>query len=190
MEILIDDIPEEGLDVSASHEDRWLRDLMADAEGASFESCGKAKAGIYIVRYEDNVTIDGDVAYDLRRICDRCLSDFTDSRVVHVHIVLLPSGRMRRRDEDEVELRSEDLEFGYYDGDRIDLGEVVLEHVVLAESIKHLCKDDCKGLCQRCGKNLNDGPCSCTEDNTDSRWTALKAVKIEPKRKGRRRKSN
>jgi uncharacterized protein len=43
----------------------------------------------------------------------------------------------------------------------IDLTEGIREDIILRLPLKNLCSEDCKGLCPRCGKNLNDGPCGC-----------------------------
>lgn len=47
----------------------------------------------------------------------------------------------------------------------IDIMSLVKQTLALTEDIRFLCKPDCKGLCAMCGKNLNEGPCSCEPDN-------------------------
>lgn len=56
----------------------------------------------------------------------------------------------------------------------IDLEELLREEVILSAPSKHLCKDDCKGLCVTCGKNLNEGECTCEKGHIDSRLEILK----------------
>ena len=60
----------------------------------------------------------------------------------------------------------------YLDGTELDLDEVVTTTFILAMDTKNLCSEDCKGLCSRCGADLNDGPCSCKPD-VDPRLAAL-----------------
>ena len=58
----------------------------------------------------------------------------------------------------------------------IDISDAVRDSVLLAVPLKLLCREDCAGLCQRCGKNLNhaaDGSCDCGTGETDSRWNKL-----------------
>ena len=55
----------------------------------------------------------------------------------------------------------------------IDLTEAIRQYAVLAEPIKPLCREDCPGLCQTCGRNLNLGPCDCPPPVTDERWEKL-----------------
>jgi uncharacterized protein len=51
------------------------------------------------------------------------------------------------------------------------------EQVLLALPLKIVCRDDCKGLCPQCGKNLNEGPCACVVQVEDPRWAALKEIR-------------
>jgi uncharacterized protein len=53
---------------------------------------------------------------------------------------------------------------------------VLREQVLLAVPLKVICRQDCKGLCPQCGKNLNTESCSCAEP-TDERWSALKELR-------------
>ena len=58
---------------------------------------------------------------------------------------------------------------------RYDLDPLVREDILLSMPYKFLCVEDCKGLCPRCGKNLNEGPCSCKPE-TDPSLEALKQL--------------
>ncbi len=181
MDILIDDIPEEGLEIEANDSDAWLRGLLVDTLGDVIEK-GSASAKLNIMRYDDNLDLQGLVQFGAMKACDRCLLNFKSHSDVKIHTVLIPVSdgreRMSEGEVEEIELSSEDLEFGYYEGDRFDLAEVVREQILLAKPMKHLCRDDCKGLCQKCGQNLNKGICGCKEESTDPRWATLKNIKI------------
>lgn len=58
----------------------------------------------------------------------------------------------------------------------IDLSEVIRQALLLALPALSLCQEGCKGLCARCGKNLNEGPCDCPTEEVDPRWEALRAL--------------
>jgi uncharacterized protein len=62
-------------------------------------------------------------------------------------------------------------------GADMDLEPMLRDALGLALPLKPLCRDDCRGLCARCGKNLNAGWCDCTDDEMDPRWAALAAVR-------------
>ena len=160
-EVLIQDIPDEGLEISATEGDPWLVEAMGDALGDAFDAKAKASLSLALHKVEGNVNIEGKIAFVSHPECDRCLTKYDEDLDVPLHTVLAPlyeSERQREREMGlEAELVTEDLEFGYYEGDRIDIADVVRELIVLALPMKHLCRDDCKGLCQRCGKDLNKG---------------------------------
>jgi uncharacterized protein len=58
----------------------------------------------------------------------------------------------------------------------IDLADDVRQTVLLSFPLKNVCREDCRGLCSRCGKNLNEGPCDCKETLVDGRWDKLKEL--------------
>ncbi len=67
----------------------------------------------------------------------------------------------------------DDEETSRIKGERIDLEPILRDTVVLDLPFTPLCDDDCEGLCQTCGKNLNDDPDHTHGDDTDARWTGL-----------------
>jgi uncharacterized protein len=66
-----------------------------------------------------------------------------------------------------------ETEIGYYQKDSLLLEDVLREQVLLSLPVRTLCKEDCKGLCPRCGENRNSQACSCDEGPSDPRWEAL-----------------
>jgi len=181
MDILIDDILEDGLEIEGTEKDPWVGGVFKEVLGEGFRHDDPAHISVHIVRFEENITISGGARYTSHRSCDRCLAEYAENAEFPLHTVLVPlheSRESRREDAEEVEINEEDLEFGCYEGDRFDLAEVIREQVLLTQPMKHLCRSDCAGLCQRCGKNLNKGMCECKEEHGDPRWTALKGVKI------------
>jgi len=108
----------------------------------------------------------GTVHTTIHGVCDRCASDF--DRYVEFPIdVVLVTEFTNEENEDEWVFPLE--------GDSADLEDIVRTVFVLNLDSKLLCKEDCKGLCCRCGKNLNDGPCSCQKE-LDPRFAALKQL--------------
>jgi uncharacterized protein len=63
------------------------------------------------------------------------------------------------------------------DADKIDLRAELRDYAVLSIPMKNLCKEDCLGLCYKCGKNLNEGECDCEKSNIDSKWQPLIELK-------------
>ncbi len=76
-------------------------------------------------------------------------------------------------DPGEHAITEDETEIGYYQESGLLLEDVVREQVLLSLPSRTLCKPDCKGLCPRCGQNLNLAKCSCDEAPADPRWNAL-----------------
>ena len=178
MYILIDDIPEEGMDFLANEDDSWIDTLMKDALNDDY--VGGVNLSLHILRWEDNVTLDGDVAFFSHNTCDKCLSEFENRQTVHIHMVFLPSSkRNHTHDDADFQVETEDVGVGFYDGDRINISDMVKEFVLLYEPVQCICSPYCKGLCPKCGKNLNEGACACKIDSSRPTLSALKNVVLK-----------
>jgi len=97
--------------------------------------------------------------------CDRCCRDFTRTKTVRLD-TLLAQELEDEEHEDEIVL---------LDGDEVDLDEVATTAFVLDMDTQNLCSPDCKGLCPRCGADLNLGPCGCRPE-IDPRLAVLKQL--------------
>jgi uncharacterized protein len=115
--------------------------------------------------------LDGVLKAAVRLTCARCLQDFSATLDEHLELVLLPSSAAPA--EDEIRLAPDDLDVRFFATPELDLVELAAEQVQLAVPVKPLCSDSCRGLCPRCGANLNQGRCSCPETTTDDRWAPL-----------------
>ena len=108
----------------------------------------------------------GSVRTTIHGICDRCAAAFDRDINFPIDVVLV------------TELADEENEDEWVfplEGDSANLDDIVRTVFVLNLDSKLLCKEDCKGLCCRCGKNLNDGACSCQKE-LDPRFAALKQL--------------
>jgi DUF177 domain-containing protein len=76
------------------------------------------------------------------------------------------------------DLKVEDLEFSYYDGEEVDLTPLIREQTLLALPTRPLCREDCRGLCPRCGANLNQGDCGCPTEAGDPRLSVLRSLTV------------
>ena len=112
------------------------------------------------------LVMTGSVRTTIHGICDRCANEFDRDIDIPIDVVLV------------TELANEENEDEWVfplEGDSADLEDIVRTVFVLNLDSKMLCEEDCKGLCFRCGKNLNDGPCSCQKE-LDPRFAALKQL--------------
>jgi len=112
------------------------------------------------------LVMTGSIDTCIHGTCDRCASAF--DREIHFPIdVVLVTEMANEENEDEWVFPLE--------GDSADLDDIVRTVFVLNLDSKLLCKEDCAGLCCRCGKNLNEGPCNCQKE-LDPRFAALKQL--------------
>ena len=112
------------------------------------------------------LVMTGNISTTIHGVCDRCASDF-DADVEFPIDVVLVTELANEENEDEWVFPLE--------GDSADLEDIVRTVFVLNMDSKLLCKPDCKGMCCRCGKNLNNGPCSCQKE-LDPRFAALRQL--------------
>jgi uncharacterized protein len=81
------------------------------------------------------------------------------------------------RNEEQHELQEEDLNISVFDGEGIELDDLVKEEILLAIPGHVLCCEDCKGLCPTCGIDRNLESCGCESKEVDSRWEKLKDLR-------------
>ena len=110
-------------------------------------------AGILELTLNAQTTLDA--------VCDRCGREFMQKKDVPFACML--AEELQNEDNDEIVL----LEDGM-----VDVGDLARTAFILDMDTKTLCSEDCKGLCPRCGADLNLGPCSCKKE-TDPRLAAL-----------------
>jgi uncharacterized protein len=104
--------------------------------------------------------------------CSRCNKEFDRNTTAGFDLSYLPQPKWSD-DNAEVELKYEDMEVAFYDGIAFDVNLMVLEQIELAIPMKLVCREDCKGLCYKCGADLNEGICSCTGEDADPRLSVL-----------------
>jgi len=98
-------------------------------------------------------SVDGTIKAKAGYTCDRCLAGFTSDLRMPLNRVFSETGfQAEGFDRDDVEKMT---------GDQIDLAPQIREELLLSLPIKSLCREDCKGICPQCGKDLNKGECIC-----------------------------
>ena len=130
-------------------------------------------AADFVLRHKErDLFVDGTVETAIRFRCSRCARDFSRPFSARFDLSYLPQPKWTNADG-EIELKYEDMGVAYYDGIALDVNLMVLEQIELAMPMKFVCRDDCKGLCYRCGADLNEGTCLCKKEETDSRLSVL-----------------
>lgn len=107
--------------------------------------------------------------------CSRCLEHYPHSIEMDIEVRFLP--RKNLTGKGLFDLADPDLNVSYYDHDIIDIDDHIRENLLLSIPIKPLCKKSCQGLCQWCGKNLNDEKCNHRKEaDIDPRLELLKKM--------------
>jgi uncharacterized protein len=120
-----------------------------------------------------DVFLDGVVRGEVRGCCARCLGETTFPLEASLELLLAPAAVGGEHDG---ALREDEIGLAWYEGDEIDLTPLVHEQALLALPTRVLCGESCRGLCPRCGGNLNAGPCDCPAATPDGPLAALQTI--------------
>lgn len=110
----------------------------------------------------DVLYLDGIIKGAIRLTCSRCLKTFRYDLRIELH------ERLTNNPENK------DDEIIFINNDKLDLTEIVENNIIMSLPIQRLCREDCKGLCPSCGKDLNFGSCNCKNSEVDPRLAKLK----------------
>ena len=133
--------------------------------GGAKPFCAPVEVEARLKSFAGSVAMEERVSFRLTMPCDRCAAVFTrDYAQSYAHTLV-------RETQGE-----EDGQLVLVPEEKLDLQELVLEDLLLDMPGQFLCKEDCKGLCHLCGKDLNEGPCTCGEPATDPRLEVLRQL--------------
>ncbi|MFQ5996711.1 MAG: DUF177 domain-containing protein [Dehalococcoidales bacterium] len=131
----------------------------------------KVQGEIRLLRTHRGILVQGELHTEVELACGRCLSLFQSPIMINFEEEYLPTIDIASG----VPLPSSE-EAGSFVIDEhhvIDLTEAIRQYTLLAIPMKPLCREDCAGICQECGHNLNQGPCGCSSEAIDPRWSKL-----------------
>jgi uncharacterized protein len=137
---------------------------------------GPLAVSLDLTNVEGLVAVTGVLEGTIVRECVRCLKEYEDPLAFSVRAAFIPEPkspphhpkrvdpRKARAEVVEAEQEVEPDDQYQYQGNQLELAPMLREHVILSAPMQPLCSDDCMGLCARCGKNLNEGPCQCAAE--------------------------
>lgn len=162
--------------------DALLADLpMRAALGADAGDAGHGTAELDFYIEGDNVFGRGELAATVELACSRCLNAVNYNVAESLMVTYLPEGQVPSEDEEDLpddEASAEAEDTYAYEGEELDVEPMLRERLLLAIPYAPLCKDECLGLCSRCGANLNDSECGCDRKVIDPRLAALRNFKV------------
>ncbi|WP_297435104.1 DUF177 domain-containing protein [uncultured Clostridium sp.] len=110
---------------------------------------------------DEIITLGGNITAKLELECSRCLNNFSFDVITDI-------------DEKFSNNLKEDESIALVEGDSIDISDAIVSNVISTLPIKRICEEQCKGLCQNCGADLNLHKCQCDDSNIDIRFEMLK----------------
>jgi len=191
MELLVrlDEIKEGGLDLRRELSRDDLASILDAEPPTGFRPTAPSALHVHLDKVnERDVVVRGELAIEADADCRRCLGP------AHLHAPVrftldfvnreaLPARPQPEEDSGEGEIAGtfspDEADQVVYSGRQLDLGPAVREQILLALPMDALCREECKGLCQICGGNLNEKACACDRHIPDPRWAGLANIKLK-----------
>ncbi len=117
-----------------------------------------------LVNMGGSLELSARVDTEIRYTCDRCLECFDREFECSFEEVLK---------KEDTRLADENPDAIYFQGNSVEIDDIVLNNIILSLPLKSLCSEECKGLCPECGQNLNFEKCSCDTRSVDPRFDVL-----------------
>ena len=183
MRIHIEQITEKGLFLHLVEKAESFPVLAQMIQDGECEFLGPIRTHLRALKIRDFVEVEGTVDTRVQLTCGRCLESFTMVVTNEFALTYVRQGPdlTEQSEPEDVELKAEDFGLIYFQGETIDLQEGIQEQVVMAFPIRPLCAEECKGLCQTCGANLNLGDCGCNPTSVNPRFAVLKNLRLDKK---------
>jgi uncharacterized protein len=170
MKISVSDIRDEGLHIHTRMGPGWLDnipELKSGEEGTKLAS--DIDVDLVLTKSLREVTVLGNLSFSIEAPCSRCLESVRLDLTPDIRLLLSPADKVKDVD---------DIDHETYRGDEVDLDDYLRGQIAISLPVKVVCGEDCKGLCPKCGTNLNKETCDCEKDWEDPRFAALKKLKI------------
>ena len=164
------------IQLERTHEEpfRWEETLeipVAALERSEVISLGPVEVAGEVRFTDPGYYLKGRMHYEQELACDRCLGPVRVEVDEPLELLILTHEEAPEAAEQELE--EKDMSVVHLEGDELDTEPLLLEQLQLNIPMKPLCRPDCKGLCPRCGANLNHETCSCDTHEVDPRWSPL-----------------
>lgn len=165
----------------------FLESVLRAPPATEFHADGATRLSGAATRLGRQVLVEAKFRVPLAGQCKRCLEPLHLEELVELLRSYVPEDQARA----PAEKRGEDAEGSFepdladeeaYSGKEIDLAPAIREQILLQIPSSPLCRDECRGLCPSCGKDLNAGECGCDRTVMDPRWAALKGIQLEKKK--------
>jgi uncharacterized protein len=159
-----------------SSRDVWVKHLMdgiEKREGFRFQT--PMGIELSLTKLEPDYYMRGKLTFTLAMPCARCVESFVLPMQHNFELAFNHVASNAARSELSEE--SEELDINFFSGNEIELDPVIEEQFFLSLPYQAICSEQCRGMCQQCGKNLNQEACQCAKDSSLSPFSVLKQIK-------------
>ena len=180
MKIEIHHIPTDGLELEFIKPALYFSELKAMLERGECEFVDPLAIHLDVLPLRDFIRVKGRLETKIRPICGRCLEPFEVPLKIRFTLNYsrnIPED-VHKDGAEGIELTADQIGMVFFEGEEIDFTDAIQEQAILGMPFKPICKADCKGLCPRCGKDLNSGPCLCDEKEPDGPFAILKDLNL------------
>lgn len=160
----------------SSSSDEWLNSLMRQIEErSSLKVTAPVQVELCLNKIEPEYYLTGKLELCPVLPCARCAEPFTFPICHNFHMIFnhLRNGQSNSKNTDE----EEQLDICYFSGNEIELDPIIEEQLFLSMPYQPLCNEGCLGLCQTCGKNLNQSECRCAKNTSLSQSSVFSQFK-------------
>jgi len=175
MRIRVDEIPESGRFLHFHWDEGRFNEFLSPDDPFEIRLARPVNVDLQIQKRPDHIRIEGNIEATLQVVCHRCLTSFLYPMEEEVDVYLIEE--QTTPPEEEIELEVEELEQEFFDGEVIDVDQLIAEQIFLALPYKVLCAETCRGICPACGANLNEEECKCEKSTDESPFAALESLK-------------
>ena len=175
MRIRVDEIPDSGRFVHLHWDEERLKEFIPPEDPFELRLVRPVNVDLEIYKRAEHIRIQGLIEGVLQVACHRCLRPFPFPVKEAVDLFLMEE--QEAPGEEEIEVDPEEMEYEFFDGEVIEIDQLIAEQIFLALPFKVLCSETCQGICPRCGVNLNEEACRCDKEAEDSPFAKLEKLK-------------
>ena len=152
----------------------WFNNGVSKKNGDMLKANSEIFVKAEVLKFDGGFTFSGSVQFELTYECVRCIETCAVPFNCKLNVTLLP---LKNEEADNSE-DNEEINLHYYSTEDLDLSDVILQHLFLELPAYPLCSENCKGICQTCGINLNNETCFCDKEFINPKMAVLKNFKV------------
>ena len=181
MKIQIHHIPSSGLKLTFEEAPERFASVKALMDSGECGFTAPVRIALEVTPMPDMIRVKGGINAAAGLTCVRCLKTYDhrlESSFTLDYTKVIIEDLHRDDDIESVELTAQQIGMMHYQGDEIDFTDAIQEQIVLTVPYRPLCSDACKGLCARCGSDLNVDTCRCSDQAAEGPFDVLKQLKL------------